>query len=115
MKMNFKGLIIGGITFLLIGLFHPIVIKCEYFFGRKSWVFFLMGGMIFSGISVIVDNLYGSLITGVLACCFFWSIKEIFEQEVRVLKGWFPKNPQREAYYEKIQNQLKEEEKKFTQ
>ena len=31
--MNFTGLIIAVTTFLVIGLFHPIVIKSEYHFG----------------------------------------------------------------------------------
>ena len=28
--MNFAGLLIGISTFLIIGLFHPLVIKVEY-------------------------------------------------------------------------------------
>ncbi|MBR3485797.1 MAG: DUF4491 family protein, partial [Bacteroidales bacterium] len=30
--MNFTGLIVGIATFLCIGLFHPLVIKAEYYF-----------------------------------------------------------------------------------
>ena len=30
MQMNFNGILVGVVTFLLIGLFHPIVIKAEY-------------------------------------------------------------------------------------
>ncbi|MDE5838463.1 MAG: DUF4491 family protein, partial [Paramuribaculum sp.] len=30
-QYNFTGLIIGLCTFLIIGLFHPIVIKCHYY------------------------------------------------------------------------------------
>lgn len=33
--MNFTGILIGVITFFLIGLFHPIVIKAEYYFSKK--------------------------------------------------------------------------------
>ena len=29
---NLTGLVIGISTFLIIGLFHPVVIKCEYYF-----------------------------------------------------------------------------------
>ena len=32
-QYNLTGLLIGGATFLIIGLFHPIVIKGEYYFG----------------------------------------------------------------------------------
>ncbi|WP_423893355.1 DUF4491 family protein, partial [Filifactor alocis] len=30
-----------------------------------------------------------------LGFCLFWSIKELFEQEKRVQKGWYPKNPKK--------------------
>lgn len=33
--MNYSGLIIAIITFLVIGLFHHIVIKSEYHFGVR--------------------------------------------------------------------------------
>ena len=31
--MHFEGLLIGACTFLIIGLFHPLVIKMEYYWG----------------------------------------------------------------------------------
>ena len=31
--INFDGLLIGIVTFLIIGLFHPIVVKAEYYWG----------------------------------------------------------------------------------
>ena len=37
MELHFTGVIIGVATFLIIGLFHPIVIKGEYYFGVKIW------------------------------------------------------------------------------
>jgi len=33
---------------------------------------------------------------GVLGCTFLWSIQELYEQEERVRKGWFPENPNRQ-------------------
>ena len=45
--MNFTGLIAAGAAFLIIGLFHPIVIKCEYYFSAKVWPVFLILGIIF--------------------------------------------------------------------
>lgn len=36
--MNITGLIVGLVTFLVIGLFHPLVIKAEYYWGRKGLV-----------------------------------------------------------------------------
>ena len=43
-QYNLTGLVIGLATFLIIGVFHPLVIKGEYHFGvRIWWVFLLMG------------------------------------------------------------------------
>jgi len=89
------GLLIGICTFLIIGLFHPIVIKAEYYLGVKSWWIFLLMGIAGIAVSVLVDNLFISALSGVFAFSSFWSIKEIFEQRERVRKGWFPKNPKR--------------------
>ena len=41
---NLTGLVIGISTFLIIGLFHPVVIKCEYYFGTRCWWMFLIFG-----------------------------------------------------------------------
>ncbi len=92
---NLLGLAIGICTFLVIGLFHPIVIKCEYYFGTRCWWWFLILGLICMGLSVWVGNLFVSALLGVTAFSSFWSILEIFEQQKRVQKGWFPRNPKR--------------------
>lgn len=94
-----EGILIGVATFLLIGVFHPIVIKAEYYYGTKVNIFFVLGGLVCGIGSILVDSLVISILLGVTACCFFWSIKEIKEQEERVIKGWFPMNPKREEYY----------------
>lgn len=96
--LHFTGIIIGACTFLIIGLFHPIVIKTEYYWGVKSWWAFLIMGFICLIAALFVDDLYLSPLLGVLSCTLFWSIKEIFEQKERVKKGWFPKNPKRKDY-----------------
>ena len=93
--MNFIGIIIGFVTFLVIGLFHPLVIKGEYYFGVKCWWVFLIAGIVFAVLSLILDQTYVSIICGVVSFSSFWSILEVFEQRQRVLKGWFPKNPKR--------------------
>lgn len=92
---HLAGLIIGICTFLIIGLFHPIVVKVEYYWGTKSWWVFLALGIVGVVGSLCVDNVIGSSLLGVFAFSSFWTIKEIFEQEERVRKGWFPKNPKR--------------------
>ena len=91
--MNFTGIIVGLATFLIIGLFHPIVIKAEYYLGTKCWWAFLVAGIVFCVLSIIVENLIASTILGVTAFSSFWSIGELFEQKQRVKKGWFPEGP----------------------
>ena len=91
--MNFTGIIVGLATFLIIGLFHPIVIKAEYYLGTKCWWMFLMAGIVFCVLSIVVENLIASTILGVTAFSSFWTIGELFEQKQRVKKGWFPEGP----------------------
>ena len=91
------GLFIGFATFLIIGLFHPLVIKGEYYFGEKVKWWFLVGGIIFLILSMTVSSLLLSAIFGVASFSSFWGIKEVIEQVERVRKGWFPANPKRKS------------------
>ncbi|MDE7125991.1 MAG: DUF4491 family protein [Muribaculaceae bacterium] len=86
-------MVVGLGVFLTIGIFHPIVIKCEYYFGVGCWWWFLLAGIVFGALSLIVDGVVLSTLLGVVAFSSFWSILEIFEQRERVRKGWFPANP----------------------
>ena len=52
--MNYVGVIIGLATFLIIGLFHPIVIKAEYHFGKQCWWVFAIAGLLFCLGSLLV-------------------------------------------------------------
>lgn len=88
---------IGLGTFLIIGLFHPLVIKGEYYFGtRCRWAFLLLGAAAL-GVSLWVGNTTVSALAGVLAFTCFWSIREVYEQKRRVEKGWFPENPKKRS------------------
>lgn len=95
MELNFYGIIIGLATFLVIGLFHPLVIKAEYYIGVKSWWLFLVAGILFMLSSLLVSDIILSIFLGVVAFSSFWSIGEVFQQKKRVEKGWFPSNPKR--------------------
>jgi F0F1-type ATP synthase beta subunit len=88
---NLTGIFIGLITFLIIGLFHPLVIKGEYYFGVKCWWAFLLLGI--AGIvgALLIQEVILSISCGVTAFSAFWGIGELFEQRKRVEKGWFPK------------------------
>ncbi|MCM1036451.1 MAG: DUF4491 family protein [Bacteroides sp.] len=90
------GLAIGLATFLIIGLFHPLVIKGEYYFGVRCWWAFLILGIATGILSYFSSDLFLSILLGVISFSSFWSIGEVFEQRQRVRKGWFPANPHRQ-------------------
>ena len=85
MEVYYTGVIIAVSTFLIIGIFHPIVMKTEYYTGTRYWWVFLVAGIICIGAAFLVANVLFSA----------WSIGELFEQRQRCEKGWFPKNPKR--------------------
>ena len=103
---NIQGLIIGMSTFLIIGLFHPLVIKGEYYFGMKINRVFLAAGIVFLAAALFCGSTMWSAILGVLAFSCFWSIKEVNDQKKRVERGWFPMNPNRADEYKKIDAKL---------
>jgi hypothetical protein len=93
--MNYTGIIIGAAAFLIIGIFHPIVIKGEYHFGVGIWWIFLLSGVGLIVWALFAESVILSAILGITGFTCLWSIKELFEQRERVRKGWFPKNPKR--------------------
>ena len=92
------GIAIGVATFLVIGLFHPIVIKAEYYFGVKCWVCFLIAGIALCVLAWFLSDIFLSAISAVAGFSCFWSILELFEQRKRVERGWFPANPKRKKH-----------------
>lgn len=96
-EYNLEGLVIGLCTFLIIGIFHPFVIKGEYYFGEKIKWAFLIAGLVFLVLTLVVKSTMASSLLGVTAFSCFWSIHEVTEQVERVRKGWFPANPRRES------------------
>ena len=89
--MYLTGIIIALSTFLIIGVFHPIVIKTEYYFGTRPWPLFLALGIASIAASPCVAHVVWSSVLGVLGASLLWSIGELFEQKKRVEKGWFPR------------------------
>lgn len=97
--MHFTGLTIAVCTFLVIGIFHPIVIKTEYYFGTRPWWLFAVVGVVCIAGSVCIEDTMLSAIVGVVGASSLWAIGELFEQKKRVEKGWFPVNPKRKDRY----------------
>lgn len=89
--LHFTGIITGIATFFVIGIFHPLVIKGEYYFGVKIWWIFLLMGIVAMVASAFVENVLYSTLLAVWGASSFWSIGELFHQRKRVEKGWFPK------------------------
>ena len=85
--MNFNGIIVGTAVFLIIGICHPIVIKMEYYWGKKSWWLLFLAGLAFSVWSLFVKDIVISTIIGAAAFSCFWGIHEVITQEKRVLRS----------------------------
>lgn len=102
--MNVYGILLGLACFLSIGLFHPIVIFCEYHFSYRIWPAFLAAGLALLGVSLFAANLIASVALGVVGFCFLWSIVELFQQHRRVERGWFPANPKHHPSFREKQS-----------
>ena len=103
--MHFTGLLLAISTFIIIGVFHPVVIKTEYHWGTRPWWLFLIAGLACIGASLCIADTILSAIVGVTGASLLWSIGELFEQKKRVEKGWFPMNPKRKAQYSSLKEQ----------
>jgi len=93
--MHFTGITIAAMTFLTIGIWHPIVIKTEYYWGTRPWILYLFIGIICLVAALFMANVYLSSFLGVFGASALWGIGELFAQKKRVEKGWFPMNPKR--------------------
>ncbi|MFW5850615.1 MAG: DUF4491 family protein [Bacteroidota bacterium] len=92
--MFINGILIGFASFVITGIFHPVVIKLEYYYGTKSWIWLCIPGIALLFVSLFTSTIV-SILLGVLAFSLFWSCIEIFKQRTRVLQGRARKNPNR--------------------
>ncbi len=58
---------------------------------------FAIAGIAFGILSLLIENITVSAVMGVTSFSSFWSILELYEQEKRVERGWFPKNPRKKV------------------
>ena len=100
--MYTTGIIIAISTFFIIGFFHPIVIKAEYYTGTRLWWVFLVVGLACIVSALFIENTMLSAVIGVFGASALWGIGELFSQKKRVQKGWFPMNPKRKHEYKPI-------------
>jgi hypothetical protein len=90
--MNSFGLLMGIVTFFIIGLGFPLVIQGERIFGYLWWPYMLGVGIVFLIISLFIQADWLSIIIGVLGATFAWGSTELKEQAVRTELGWYPLN-----------------------
>ncbi len=95
LEISLVGAAVGLLSFLIIGVLHPVVIRMEYRFGKESWPVFAVTGAIALAGSLLCGDVVVSIVLGILSFSLFWSIKELYDQEERVRKGWYPENPNR--------------------
>ena len=96
--MYFTRIIIAVCTFLTIGIWHPIVIKTEYYGGTRPWIVYLIIGLASIIGALFIENTVVSAIVGVFGASALWGIGELFHQKKRVEKGWFPKRRNSESH-----------------
>jgi len=91
--VNLEGAALAAFALVVIAIFHPLVIWAEYRFGARACapVFALVGLGTLTG-ALFLPGAWGA------GCAFFgatnlWCVVEVFAQQKRVEKGWFPKNP----------------------
>ena len=94
MELNFEGVVVGVMSLVIIGAFHPLVIWFEYHFTQSIWPVFLIAGLLCLIVALFIQGLF-SILLGLLGVACIWSIRELKEQARRVERGWFPKNPKR--------------------
>lgn len=79
MPVNLSGILVALCSYLVIGLFHPIVIKCEYHFSHRVWPVFLVCGLALLAAALLTQGLV-SILLGLVGASCLWSIHELKEQ-----------------------------------
>ena len=101
-KLPAVGIVVGGtlvtvaLSLLVLGVMHV----------KDSWWVWLLAGLAFCALSLFITSDTLSIIAGGFAFCCLWGIHEMFLQEKRVLRGWFPENPKRHDYYERRRKEM---------
>ena len=87
-SMQFAGIILGVVTFVMIGVLHIGVVKIERLWGSKFWPGFIVLGLLFGIVSLLVDDVLISALLGVNGFLFAWSGPELKKQKERVEQGY---------------------------
>ena len=82
--MQYAGIILGLVTFVMIGFLHVAVVKIEQLWGSQLWPGFVVLGLLFGVASLFVDDVLVSALLGVNGFLFAWSGPELRKQKDRV-------------------------------
>ena len=88
--MYFTGITIALMTFLAIGIWHPIVIKTEYYWGTRPWVVYLLVGIACCATALFVENVYVSSFLGVESQQEKYNLIKIASNMVYSMRSCFP-------------------------
>lgn len=91
------GLFIGVCTFLIIGLFHPVVVKAEYYWGTRCWWVFLLLGLGGMGRFAADRQRASGRVGGGIRLFVVMDDQGTVRAARAVAKGWFPANPKRKG------------------
>lgn len=89
---NYFGFWLGLYAIFVIALWHPLIIKGYYYYGKwPCMATFACSGVITIYLSLVVENLFYSALWAFWGVVSLWSVVEVPLQEKRVQKGYFPK------------------------
>jgi hypothetical protein len=95
MTLQWAGLVLAALIFGTIGLGHVAVRKFNYRYGTKPAPFFLVLGLAFLGLSLLVTSNLASAALGIVRMTTLWDAVEFVRQEERIRRGHAPANPDR--------------------
>jgi hypothetical protein len=97
MTLQWAGLVLAVLTLATIGLGHVAVRELNYRYGTKPMPVFLLFGLGFLGVSLLVTGNLASAALGILGITTLWDAVEFIRQEERIRRGHAPANPDRPA------------------
>ena len=88
--MNTFGLLLGLVTFFIIGLGFVWVIRGERYLGYLWWPYAMGLGILLTIASLFAASDWGSALLGAVGASLVWGATELKEQAIRAELGWFP-------------------------
>ena len=95
MTLQWAGPVLAVLTFGTIALGHVAVRKLNYRYGTKPAPVFLLLGLGFLALSLLVTSNLASAALGIVGMTTLWDAVEFVRQEERIRRGHAPANPDR--------------------